>query len=468
MRALAAGARPRHGRDAGADRGGAARRRGAVRARGARAAADAARLRRRRAARRAAVARPVAARARAAGRAPAGALDRAARARADRARHGRGPARLARLLRLAQRPALRRLHAAAPWPRTRRRARPGSAATPSALPRLATLFVDREVGLLRWAPVLALAVPRRLAAVALAARAARQARRRAPRRRARRVPRARGLRGAARGRGVRAAAPRRPAGATALAPALPCAVPLVAWGLRHAPRAGLALGALTLAGERLARATARVDARRTPTPRGARSPARSRREAGAVARGRAPALGLGALEWRRRRELRAPGRNASGDVAASCVHHDTDTTRTRRFLDALRRMQRRNDEEWIRRIESSAHQQHLLHGAPLQLPGARARRRTRRSRRARGPGSRRSPGPAGARRPRRAAPGPPGPRAATPRARAAAAPSPGRAPRSAGCGGGARTAAPRPPRTRGARPASRRAPRRPAAGRPRS
>ena len=28
--------------------------------------------------------------------------------------------------------------------------------------------------------------------------------------------------------------------------ALPCAVPLVAWGLRHAPRVGLALGALTL------------------------------------------------------------------------------------------------------------------------------------------------------------------------------------------------------------------------------
>ena len=32
-----------------------------------------------------------------------------------------------------------------------------------------------------------------------------------------------------------------------LAAALPCAVPLVAWGLRRAPRVGLALGALTLA-----------------------------------------------------------------------------------------------------------------------------------------------------------------------------------------------------------------------------
>ena len=34
---------------------------------------------------------------------------------------------------------------------------------------------------------------------------------------------------------------------TQLVAALPCAVPLVAWGLRRAPRAGLALGALTLA-----------------------------------------------------------------------------------------------------------------------------------------------------------------------------------------------------------------------------
>jgi hypothetical protein len=34
----------------------------------------------------------------------------------------------------------------------------------------------------------------------------------------------------------------------ALVPALPCAVPLVAWGLRHAPRVGWVLGALTLLG----------------------------------------------------------------------------------------------------------------------------------------------------------------------------------------------------------------------------
>jgi len=38
-----------------------------------------------------------------------------------------------------------------------------------------------------------------------------------------------------------------------------------------------------------------------------------------------------------------------------------DTTRTRRLVDAIRRMQRRNDEEWIRRIESSARRQELLH-----------------------------------------------------------------------------------------------------------
>jgi hypothetical protein len=43
----------------------------------------------------------------------------------------------------------------------------------------------------------------------------------------------------------------------------------------------------------------------------------------------------------------------------------TETTRTRRFVDALKRMQRRNDEEWIRRIENSRHQHHLLHGQRL-------------------------------------------------------------------------------------------------------
>ena len=42
--------------------------------------------------------------------------------------------------------------------------------------RLATLWVDRDAGLLRWAPVLGAGVPRRVAALALAARAARKAR----------------------------------------------------------------------------------------------------------------------------------------------------------------------------------------------------------------------------------------------------------------------------------------------------
>ena len=60
------------------------------------------------------------------------------------------------------------------------------------IPRLASLWLDRDVGLLRWAPVLALVLPRRLAAVPLAPRPARPRRARA-----------------ARGRGVRAAAARR-------------------------------------------------------------------------------------------------------------------------------------------------------------------------------------------------------------------------------------------------------------------
>ena len=52
----------------------------------------------------------------------------------------------------------------------------------------------------------------------------------------------------------------------------------------------------------------------------------------------------------------------AGRAADVLVGMNPEITRTRRFVDALRRMQRRNDDEWIRRIESSKHQQHLLYG----------------------------------------------------------------------------------------------------------
>ena len=58
---------------------------------------------------------------------------------------------------VAQRAALRRLHAALRERRGRSRARRRSGDYAERLPRLAELWVDRDVGLLRWAPVLALA-----------------------------------------------------------------------------------------------------------------------------------------------------------------------------------------------------------------------------------------------------------------------------------------------------------------------
>ena len=119
------------------------------------------------------------------------------------------------------------------------------------MPRLAELFVGRDVGLLRWAPVLALA----LLGAWLLWRSRRE-------RLGRLVPEQRDAEHAAflalavcAGQvAVAVFVPRSLAGpwfpGTQLVAALPCAVPLVAWGLRHAPRVGLALGALTLGGER--------------------------------------------------------------------------------------------------------------------------------------------------------------------------------------------------------------------------
>jgi hypothetical protein len=116
------------------------------------------------------------------------------------------------------------------------------------LPRLAELWVDRDVGLLRWAPVLVLAF---LGAWLLwRSRRERLARVAAERRDA---EHAAFLALAVCAGQVAVAAFASPAlegpwfPGTQLVAALPCAVPLLAWGLRRAPRVGAALGALTLA-----------------------------------------------------------------------------------------------------------------------------------------------------------------------------------------------------------------------------
>ena len=116
------------------------------------------------------------------------------------------------------------------------------------LPRLAELWLDPDVGLLRWAPIFALG----FLGVWLLWRSRRE-------RLARAVPERRDAEHAAFlaltvcATQIAVAAFASPEldgpwpPATQLAAALPCAVPLTAWGLRHAPRIGLALGALTLA-----------------------------------------------------------------------------------------------------------------------------------------------------------------------------------------------------------------------------
>jgi hypothetical protein len=115
------------------------------------------------------------------------------------------------------------------------------------LPRLAELFVGRDVGLLRWAPLLALAL---LGAWLLwHSRRERLGRLLAQQRD---VEHAAFLALAVCAGQVAVAVlvPRALAGpwfpGTQLVAALPCAVPLVAWGLRRAPRLGLALGVLSL------------------------------------------------------------------------------------------------------------------------------------------------------------------------------------------------------------------------------
>jgi hypothetical protein len=117
------------------------------------------------------------------------------------------------------------------------------------LPRLAGLWIDRDVGLLRWAPVLALSLfaawllwrSRRVHLARLVeARADAEA--------------AAGLALAVWGAVLVVAAFAAPSIAgewfagRQLAAGLPLAAALCAWGLRHAPRTGAALGALTLLG----------------------------------------------------------------------------------------------------------------------------------------------------------------------------------------------------------------------------
>jgi hypothetical protein len=114
--------------------------------------------------------------------------------------------------------------------------------------RLVALFIDRDYGLLRWAPVLLLA----FAGLWWLWRSYRD-------RLARAVPGLRegelttGLCAAVLGAQLLVAAFLAPAlfgfwfPARHLLAALPLAIPLVAWGLRHAPRVGTALAALTLA-----------------------------------------------------------------------------------------------------------------------------------------------------------------------------------------------------------------------------
>ena len=134
---------------------------------------------------------------------------------------------------------------------------PGETATDAAFPggylerayRLVALFIDREYGLLRWAPVILLA----FGGLWLLRRSHRN-------RLARVLPAVReieltaGLCAAALGAQLLVAGFLAPTmfgfwfPARHLLVTLPLAIPLVAWGLRHSPRLGAALAALTLAG----------------------------------------------------------------------------------------------------------------------------------------------------------------------------------------------------------------------------
>ena len=109
--------------------------------------------------------------------------------------------------------------------------------------RLVALFIDRDYGLLRWAPVFALA----FVGLWWLWRSRRERLARAVPGRARR---SRWRPGCAPPRSARSCSwpPSSPPRCSAsgsrrgtCSPALPLAVPLVAWGLRHAPRVGIAL-----------------------------------------------------------------------------------------------------------------------------------------------------------------------------------------------------------------------------------
>jgi hypothetical protein len=112
------------------------------------------------------------------------------------------------------------------------------------IPRLVSVWVERDAGLLRWAPVAALAF---LGAWLLWRSRRERLGRLVPEQRDAEHAAFLALAVCAAQVGVTAFALRSLA-PDALVVALPCAVPLMAWGLRHAPRVGWALGALTLVG----------------------------------------------------------------------------------------------------------------------------------------------------------------------------------------------------------------------------
>ena len=157
----------------------------------------------------------------------------------------------------------------------------------SRTPRLAALWIDRDVGLLRWAPILLLAVfsawllwrSRRLGvARAVPERADAEA--------------AAGLSLAVCAAVVLVAVFAAPTlggdwfPARHLVAAFPVAVGLVAWGLRHAPRTGAVLAALTLAGLGLAGGRVRVRRGRRLGPPGRRRALRAAGPRAAARRGR--------------------------------------------------------------------------------------------------------------------------------------------------------------------------------------
>jgi hypothetical protein len=167
------------------------------------------------------------------------------------------------------------------------------------IPRLAELWVDRDVGVLRWAPVLALA----FLGVWLLVRSRRD-------RLARLLAEQRDAEHAAflalavcAGQvAVAAFASPQLEGpwfpGTQLVAALPCAVALLAWGLRHAPRVGVALGALSLTASGWLALTADWAPPESDAPWG---PLVAAFPVGAAL---ALMAWLGVEWWRRRRELR--------------------------------------------------------------------------------------------------------------------------------------------------------------------